>query len=70
MQYIVDENGVKTSVVVPYHLWEKMNSDYIKLQNKLDVLLAIRDGLGEIKTAKKKYEEFQTISDFLNESNG
>ena len=54
MQYIVDENGVKTSVVVPYHLWEKMNSDYIKLQNKLDVLLAIRDGLGEIKTAKKK----------------
>jgi len=70
MQYIVDEHGVKTSVVVPYHLWEKMNSDYIKLQNKLDVLLAIRDGLGEIKAAKKKYEEFQTISDFLNESNG
>lgn len=70
MQYIVDENGIKTSVVVPYHLWEKMNSDYIKLRNKLDVLLAIRNGLGEIKTAKKKYEEFQTISDFLNESNG
>lgn len=70
MQYIVDEKGVKTSVVVPYHLWEKINSDNVKLQNKLDVLLAIRDGLGEIKTAKKKYEEFQTISDFLNESNG
>lgn len=68
MQYIIDEDGVKTSVVVPFHIWEKINTDYKKLQNKLDVLLAIRDGLGEIKDAKKKYEEFQTLSDFLNES--
>lgn len=68
MQYIVDEHGVKTSVVVPYHLWEKINSDYQKLQNKLEVLLAIKDGLSEIKVANKKYEEFQTLSDFLNES--
>lgn len=68
MQYIVNEHGVKTSVIVPYHLWEKINSDNQKLQNKLEVLLAVRDGLGEIKAAKKKYEEFQTLSDFLNES--
>ena len=68
MQYIIDENGVKTSVVVPFHLWEKINSDYQKLQNKVEVLLAIKDGLSEVKRANKKYEEFQTLTDFLNES--
>jgi len=67
-QYIIDENGVKTSVVVPFHLWEKINSDYKKLQHKLEVLLAIKDGLIEIKGANKKYEDFQTLSDFVNES--
>jgi hypothetical protein len=68
MQYIVDEHGIKTSVVVPYDVWEKITSDYQKLQNKLEVLLAIKDGLNEVKGADKKYEEIQTLSDFLNES--
>lgn len=68
MQYIVDHRGVKTSVIVPFDEWEKMNTDYKKLQNKLEVLLAIKEGLGEVKNAKKSYEEFQTLSDFLNDS--
>jgi hypothetical protein len=68
MQYIVDENGVKTSVIVPFQLWERLNSDYQKLQNKVEVLLAIKDGLSEIKGASKNYQEFQTLSDFVNES--
>ncbi len=68
MQYIVDEKGVKTSVVVPFHMWEKINSDYQKLQNKVEVLLAIKDGLNEVKRANKKYEQIQTLTDFLNES--
>ena len=68
MQYIIDEHGVKTSVVVPFHIWEKINSDYQKLQNKVEVLLAIKDGLSEVKRANKNYEEIQTLSDFLNES--
>ncbi len=68
MQYIVDENGVKTSVIVPFHLWEEITSENKKLQNKIEVLLAIKDGLSEIKGANKNYEEFQTLSDFVNES--
>lgn len=68
MQYIVDENGVKTSVIVPFHVWEKMNADHKKLQNKLEVLLAIKDGLSEIKGANKNYSDFQPLSDFVNES--
>jgi len=45
MQYIVDNQGTKTSVIVPFHKWEKINSDYKKLRNKLEVFLAVQDGL-------------------------
>ena len=68
-RYIVDENGVKTSVIVPFHLWEKITSENKRLENKIEVLLAIKDGLSEIKIACKEYQELQTLSDFVNESN-
>ncbi len=68
-RYIVDENGVKTSVIVPFHLWEKITSENKRLENKIEVLLAIKDGLSEIKRAGKEYQELQTLSDFVNESN-
>lgn len=69
MQYIVDNKGIKTSVIIPFDKWEKINSDYHKLQKKLEVFLAIQDGLSEIKSAKKQGKKLQTLSDFLNESN-
>ena len=68
MQYIIDDKGVKTSVIVPFAKWEKINEDYLKLQNKLKVFVAIREGVGEIKAAKKQGIELQTLSDFLDES--
>ena len=68
-QYIVDNHGIKTSVIVPYAEWEKINADYHKLQNKLEVFLAIQDGLSEVKNAKKLSQKLQTLSDFLNEGN-
>jgi hypothetical protein len=40
MQFIVDNRGVKTSVIVPFDKWQKINVDYQKLQNKLKVFLA------------------------------
>lgn len=52
VQYIVDENGVKTSVIVPFHLWEEITSENKRLENKIEVLLAIKDGLSEIKGTK------------------
>ena len=68
VQYIIDDRGVKTSVIVPYNKWEKLNTDFHKLQNKLKVFLAIQEGLEEIKNSVKKGEKLQTLSDFLNES--
>ncbi|MCX6237494.1 MAG: hypothetical protein NTY07_08060 [Bacteroidia bacterium] len=69
IQYIVDNQGVKTSVIVQFDKWEKINSDYKKLQNKFELFLAVQDGLIELKTAKREGEKLQTLSDFLNERN-
>lgn len=66
---MVDENGEKTSVLVPLKTWEKINHDYSKLQNKLKVLTGIKEGFAEIQDAKKTGRKLQTLNDFLGESN-
>src|SRR5438045_6155474 len=53
LKYMVDENGDKTSVLVPLKTWEKMNLNYSKLQNKLKVLTGIKEGFAEVSAAKK-----------------
>ncbi len=69
IKYMIDEKGDKTSVLVPLKAWEKINQDYTRLQNKLKVLTGIKDGLTEIKEAKKSGRKLQTLKDFLRESN-
>ncbi len=69
LKYMVDENSDKTSVLVPLKTWEKINQDYSKLQNKLKVLTGIKEGLAEIRDAKKSGKKLQTLKDFLRESN-
>lgn len=70
LKYMIDENGDKTSVLVPIKTWEKMNQDYSKLQNKLKVLTGIKEGLTEVNEARKSGRKLQTLKDFLRESNG
>ena len=65
LKYIVDENGHKSSVLVPVKVWEDLNAKYLKLQNKLDVLNGIREGLDEVKEARKTGRKLQTLKDFL-----
>lgn len=69
LKYMVDENGDKTSVLVPIRTWEKMNLEYAKLQNKLKVFNGINQGLSEVKEARKSGKKLQTLKDFLRESN-
>ena len=70
LKYIIDENGEKTSVLVPLKTWEKLNGDYTKLQNKLKVLTGIKEGFAEIRGAKKAGRKLQMLKEFLRESNG
>lgn len=69
LKYMVDENGDKTSVLVPIRTWEKINHEYTKLQNKLKVFTSINEGLSEVKEARKSGRKLQTLKDFLRESN-
>ena len=68
MQFIVDNRGVKTSVIVPFDKWEKLNSDFKKLKIKLSIFQSIQDGFSEIKNSKRSGIELQSLSDFLIES--
>ena len=53
LKYMIDENGDKTSVLVPIKTWDKINQEYSKLQNKLKVFSEINEGLAEVGEAKK-----------------
>jgi hypothetical protein len=69
LKYMVDENGDKTSVLVPIRTLEKINKEYTKLQNKLKVFTDIKEGIVEVKEARKSGKKLQTLKDFLRESN-
>lgn len=65
LKYIVDDNGNRTSVLVPVKVWEDLNTNYDKLQAKLTILNGIREGLNEVKRSKKSGKKLQTLKDFL-----
>jgi hypothetical protein len=69
IKYMVDENGQKTSVLVPLKTWEKMNFEYSRLENKLNVLLGLKSAITEVKAARTSGKKLQTLKDFLRESN-
>lgn len=70
IQYIIDHDGNKKSVIVPLEQWEEMNQRYEKLNNKVKVLTGLQEAIKEIQRANKTGEKLQTLTDFLNESRG
>ncbi|CAN5191084.1 hypothetical protein BH20ACI1_BH20ACI1_28490 [soil metagenome] len=68
IQIYTDENGNKTSVIVPYKDWAKLNARLNELQNKLKIFSGIREGIQEVKEARETGRELQDLSDFINES--
>ena len=69
LKYMVDEKGEKTSVLVPLKTWEKINNEYVKLQNKLKLLTGITEGIKEVNEARKSGQKLQPLKDFLRASN-
>ncbi|MGE0634858.1 MAG: hypothetical protein AB7G44_08880 [Bacteroidia bacterium] len=70
IQYLTNSAGKKSSVVIPFSQWEKINSDYRKLLNKVRILTGITEGIKEIRTARKTGKKLQTLEAFLNENRG
>lgn len=69
IKYMIDESGSKTSAIVPIRTWEKINEDFQKLQNKVNLLIGLKAALLETNEAKQKRRKMQTLKNFLNESN-
>ncbi|HEX8350216.1 MAG TPA: hypothetical protein VF598_09645 [Hymenobacter sp.] len=67
VQYIANEAGQRTAVVVPYTEWEKLQAKMSRLQQKVRVMQGIRKGLSEVKTARQQATPLQTLSAFLDE---
>ncbi|MFN4253530.1 MAG: hypothetical protein ACK4Q5_00805 [Saprospiraceae bacterium] len=67
LQFLTDSTGKRTSVLIPIADWEKMDAERRQLQKKLEVLLSIREGIREVRDARKNGIELQSLDDFLNE---
>jgi len=65
LKYIVDDSGNKTTVLVPVKVWDDLNSNYRKLQSKLDILSGLRDGLAEVSKSNTSSKKLQTLKAFL-----
>jgi hypothetical protein len=65
VKYIVDSKGQKTAVLVPLKECEAMQKQQAQLEQKLAAFNSIRDGLQEVREAKKSGKKLQTLKDFL-----
>jgi hypothetical protein len=65
IQYLIDKNGQKTSVLFPYKTWMKFNKDYSKLQYKIEILTGIKAALLEVKNANKTGKKLQSLKSIL-----
>ena len=68
LKCMVNDEGAKTAVLVPLKVWERINDNHNKLQNKIRVLTGIRNSLKEVRDAKEKGKELETLNEFLSES--
>ncbi len=68
IQFIIDNEGHKKSVLVPYKQWEELNQRYEKLNNKVQILTGIQEAIKEVAHARKTGKKLQTLTDFLDES--
>lgn len=54
-------------MIISYQEWLIFEDAYKKLSNKLSILKSIKAGIQEVKDARKKGIELQSLEDFLNE---
>ena len=68
MQYITNEKGQQTAVIVPIEEWQQLKAEHEKLLNKLEVLNGLQDAINEVQEIKQgKRKKGRTLGEFLNE---
>ena len=67
-QYLLNDEGKKHAVILPFGEWEMLTTRYKKLRAKYNVLLGIQDSLKEIRRVARQGKKLQTLDEFLCES--
>lgn len=70
IQYYTNQQGEKTSVIVPYQEWLNLNEQLEALRAKLNTIVGIQEALQEVRQARKTGKKLQTLSEFLHEHRG
>jgi len=68
IQFIIDDEGNKKSVIVPFEQWEELNQRYEKLNNKVQILTGLQEAMKEVEHARRTGKKLQYLTDFLDES--
>jgi hypothetical protein len=68
LNYITNPQGEKVSVIISYKEWTEFEALFNRLNNKLAVLKSIKTGIQEVKEAREKGHQLQSLEDFLSEN--
>lgn len=68
LQYLTDESGNKTAVVVPYGDWLAMKKEHEKLKQLFKFKNNLKSAFLEFESIKNGNEKMITLADFLDES--
>ena len=67
IQYLTDDNGIKTAVQIPFREWTKFIEDYNHFRQYSKLRKGIKDAFQEIKQIENGNVEEISLSKFLNE---
>ena len=65
VQYLTNDAGERTSVVIPYAAWAKLRQERQLLRQKLQVMQGIASGMAEVKAAKAAGQPLPSLRAFL-----
>lgn len=68
INYIIDEKGNQSAVVVPIKQWEKFMDRFSKMKNKLEMLTGLEEAIDEVNLIKEGKRKPKSLTDFLDEN--
>ena len=68
VQYLTNEAGERTAVVVAYAEWEKLQRRQQRLRQKLQIMQGVRTGFQEVKEARRAGQPLPSLRAFLDDA--
>ena len=68
VQYLTNDAGERTAVVVAYAEWEKLQRQQQRLRQKLQIMQGITNGFHEVKAARRTNQPLPSLREFLDDA--